>query len=317
MWQNASGYRGEVRYRSFLADSARWDGFALRPGDIVISTPPKCGTTWTQMICALLIFQTPELDRPLDLISPWLEMLTRPRADVVADLDAQTHRRFIKSHTPLDGLPAGDGITYVCVGRDPRDAGPSMGHHIANLDPAAFGAAWAATVEADGLTNISPPSLEGFPGPGREHLQGWIDDTTPVETGPNSLAGTLHHLATFWAARHRHDVVLLHYDDLQADLEGEMRRLADRLGIEVPDARWPALARAATFGEMRRRADVVVPDANERLWKSNAEFFRRGTSGQWREVFDAELLARYEARVAELAPPDLAAWVHAGAPLPP
>jgi hypothetical protein len=45
-----------TRYRSILADSSRWDGFAFRPGDIVISTPPKCGTTWTQMLCALLIF---------------------------------------------------------------------------------------------------------------------------------------------------------------------------------------------------------------------------------------------------------------------
>ena len=47
------------RYEGVVFDSSRWDGFALRPGDIVISTPPKCGTTWTQMICALLILQEP------------------------------------------------------------------------------------------------------------------------------------------------------------------------------------------------------------------------------------------------------------------
>ena len=91
---------GQPRYRR-ISDSARWDGFEFRPGDIVISTPPKCGTTWTQMICALLIFQTPTFAAPLDLISPWLDMLTRDRDEVVADLDAQTHRRFIKTHTPL------------------------------------------------------------------------------------------------------------------------------------------------------------------------------------------------------------------------
>ena len=117
MGQNGSGTVAPVRYRSFLFDSVRWDGFALRPGDIIISTPPKCGTTWMQMICALLIFRTPAFDRPLDLISPWLEMLTRPRADVVADLEAQSHRRFIKSHTPLDGLPAARGSpTSVSLG---------------------------------------------------------------------------------------------------------------------------------------------------------------------------------------------------------
>ncbi|MGH9022020.1 MAG: sulfotransferase domain-containing protein, partial [Acidimicrobiia bacterium] len=91
-----------VRYRSVIADSARWDGFSFRPDDIVISTPWKCGTTWTQMICALLVFQTPELDRPLDLIAPWVDIQTRTKEDLFADLEAQRHRRFIKTHTPLD-----------------------------------------------------------------------------------------------------------------------------------------------------------------------------------------------------------------------
>ena len=89
-----------TRYRSLISDNARWEGFELRPDDILICTPAKCGTTWMQMICALLVFQTTTFDRPLDLISPWLDMLTRERDDVVADLDAQTHRRFIKTHTP-------------------------------------------------------------------------------------------------------------------------------------------------------------------------------------------------------------------------
>src|SRR5690349_16062238 len=94
-----------VVYRTFVRDSTRWDGFPLRADDIVISTPAKCGTTWMQMICALLVFQSAELPAPLSTISPWLDMLTRPRDDVFADLAAQTHRRFIKTHLPLDGLP--------------------------------------------------------------------------------------------------------------------------------------------------------------------------------------------------------------------
>ena len=92
-------------YRSIGHDSTRWEGFSFREGDIVVTTPPKCGTTWTQMICGLLIFQKPELPAPLAELSPWLDMLTRPREEVFAQLQAQTHRRFIKSHTPLDGLP--------------------------------------------------------------------------------------------------------------------------------------------------------------------------------------------------------------------
>jgi hypothetical protein len=52
----------------------------------VISTPPKSGTTCTQMLCALLIFDGPTFPAPL--------------AEVTAALAAQTHRRFIKTHTP-------------------------------------------------------------------------------------------------------------------------------------------------------------------------------------------------------------------------
>ena len=69
------------RYQGTVYDSVRWDGFELRPGDIVIASPPKCGTTWTQMICALLILQEAELPRPLDRLSPWIDMVTRARAD--------------------------------------------------------------------------------------------------------------------------------------------------------------------------------------------------------------------------------------------
>ncbi|MDQ1696066.1 MAG: hypothetical protein QOJ03_1419, partial [Frankiaceae bacterium] len=89
------------RYRSVVADSIRWEGFTFRPGDIVVSTPPKCGTTWMQRLCALLVFDSVELPAPISILSPWLDMLLAPLDDVLARLDAQQHRRFIKTHTPL------------------------------------------------------------------------------------------------------------------------------------------------------------------------------------------------------------------------
>ncbi len=299
-----------MRYQSFLTDSARWDGFRFRPGDIIISTPAKCGTTWTQMICALLIFQTPELPRSLDLLSPWMEMRLRRRRDVWDLYEAQTHRRFIKSHTPFDGLPVDERITYVCVGRDPRDVALSWIAHMDNLDFDAMFTALGSSIEPDDY--FTAPSVPPTFTDQRDAVRYWVDDPTPPEEVAMSLAGLIHHLAGFWAVRDRHDIVLLHYDDLQADLEGEMRRLANRLGIEVPEERWPSLVKAASFDEMRRRADERAPDTANRIWKSTTGFFHRGTSGQWGDVFDAELAARYEDRVRELAPPDLVAWLHRG-----
>lgn len=297
-----------MRYQSFVSDNARWDGFSFRPGDIIISPPAKCGTTWTQMICALLVFQTPDLPQTLDLLSPWMEIRLR-RRKVVHDLyEAQTHRRFIKSHTPLDGLPVDDRITYICVGRDPRDVGVSWRAHMNNIDFDVMFSALAEAIEPD--DNFAPPRIPPEFNDEREAFRYWVDDPTPPEDVAMSLAGLIHHMASFWAARHRDDVILLHYDDLQTDLEGEMRRLAGRLGIEVPEERWPELVKAATFEEMRSRATERAPDTEKRLWKNPADFFHRGTSGQWEAIFDAELAAHYEAKVRELAPPDLVAWLH-------
>ncbi|HZB48620.1 MAG TPA: sulfotransferase domain-containing protein, partial [Mycobacteriales bacterium] len=123
-----------VRYRSAEEDSARWDGFDFRPGDVVVSTRSKSGTTWMQMICLLLVLRTPQLPRPLIELSPWLDWLVEPRDEVVARLAAQPHRRVIKTHTPLDGLPIDPRATYVVVGRHPLDMIVSLVHQGDNID---------------------------------------------------------------------------------------------------------------------------------------------------------------------------------------
>ena len=107
------------RYRSHDEDSARWIGFPYRDDDIVIGTRSKTGTTWVQMICALLIFQQPRLPAPIAQLSPWLDHLIAPREQVLAQLAAQQHRRFIKTHTPLDGIPLDPRVTYLVTARHP------------------------------------------------------------------------------------------------------------------------------------------------------------------------------------------------------
>jgi hypothetical protein len=297
-----------VRYRSFISDNIRWEGFTFRPDDIVITTPAKCGTTWTQMICALLIFQKTEFDQPLDRLSPWFDMLTRDADDVLARVEAQTHRRFIKTHTPLDGLPWDERVTYIGVGRDPRDVALSFDHHMDNMDITALVNARAGAVGLDDLAEFFP---EGPPVRHEREIDrfwAWVDLDDVTST--SGLKPTLHHLATLWEVRHRPNVVLLHYDDLKDDLDGQMRMVADRLGIVVPDERWPELVAAASFDHMRARASEVAPEIDNTLWHSNEQFFHRGTSGQWRSLLDESDLRRYFARVAEVAEADVAAWAH-------
>lgn len=104
------------------------DGLPVPRRDIMISTRSKSGTTWAQMICALLIFQTPELPAPLGVLSPWLDFLITPKKELYERLAAQDHRRFIKTHTPLDGIPIDDRVTYIVVARHPLDMAVSLYH---------------------------------------------------------------------------------------------------------------------------------------------------------------------------------------------
>jgi hypothetical protein len=296
-----------VRYRTAVYDNARWDDFTFRDGDIVISTPAKSGTTWMQMICALLVFGKPELDRDLDELSPWLDAELRPQESVVAALEAQQHRRFIKTHTPLDGVPFDPRVAYVCVGRDPRDVGISLGNHRANIDPQAVGRAREAAGLAHVATGRAPWEQAVS---ARDRFRSWMLDDTPVTTNHYSLRFTMHHLTTFWAGREAANVVMVHYDDLKADLAAEMRRLAARLDITVPESAWPSLVRAATFEDMRKHAPRLVPNFRKAIWRDNDRFFNRGVSGQWVDVLDDADLQEYEARVTGLAAPALLEWVH-------
>ena len=293
-------------YRQLMSDSARWDGFELRDGDIIIDTPVKSGTTWMQMCVALVIFQTPDLPRPMAELSPWLDMLTATREDVVALLDAQQHRRFIKTHTPLDGVPDDPRVTYICVGRDPRDVARSLENHLTNWSVDALLEARARAVGVDEVNPADVPvDLTEDP---VEWFWTWVD----AEDSWGGLAPLLEHLQTFWDRRDEPNVHLFHYADLERDLPGQLRRLADALHVDVREERWDVLVDAATFSAMKARADVLAPNTNHGLWKSNSQFFDHGRSGRWRDWITDETLPRYEARVAELVTADLAHWAHHG-----
>lgn len=297
-----------VRYQSVLADSARWNAFEFRDGDIIISAPVKCGVTWTQMICALLIFRQRTFPKPLDLVSPWLDMLTRPLEEVVRDLEAQQHRRFIKSHTPLDGLPFDNRVTYICIARDPRDVALSLFHHTANINVDALLLARHMAVGLHDLPELASDQSILRSGSEYEWLWQWID--APVSPG---LSAMTHHLRTFWDMRQCPNVILLHYDELLSDLSGQMRHLSLKLGEKVPETIWPELVQAATFKEMAARAAELVPNSSEGIWHEKARFFNRGRSGQWRQLLDDDDLKRYHSRISQLVDPELERWIHRGA----
>jgi hypothetical protein len=293
------------RYNEPDADNARWEGFEFRDGDVVIAAPSKSGTTWTQLLVALLVFDGPDFPEPIGKMSLWMDQRTRPVEEAHATFAAQEHRRLIKTHTPLDGVPIFEGARYACVGRDPRDAAISMLHHADNMDREAFNALLAADARPDEEQEQTPRPMLTF----TERIDRFIDgDEFP---GWN-LRFLAHHYTTFWEQRGRENVALFHFDDYRRDLSAELQRLAAHLGIEVSGERAVELAAEAQIERVRSRATDVAPEAHLGVWKDTTRFFRSGKSGQWKDEFTPAQQERYGALVEELVPEDLAGWMHGG-----
>ncbi|MEU0131310.1 sulfotransferase domain-containing protein [Streptomyces sp. NPDC006289] len=292
------------RYRSPQQDSARWDDFPLREGDIVVSSPAKSGTTWVQMICALLVFQTPELPEPLSTLSPWLDQLFTPQDQMYAQLAAQEHRRVLKTHVPLDGLPLDPRVSYIVVARHPLDRALSMYHQASNVR-----AEWLHAFNSEDSPEYEGPASLTLP-PVREYLLNWCRAGESDAWEQDVAAAELHHPLDAWTRREEPNVRLMHYDDLCTDLDGQLAELAEWLGITVDEAVRPELVRAATFDEMKGRAARLAPD--KEILADPVKFFRAGRSGGARDVLTEADLDAYHERVGALAPKPFLDWLHGG-----
>lgn len=294
-------------YRSPTTDSRRWEGFQPRAGDVVVATYPKCGTTWTQRIVDLLIHQSPE-PRPIMQLYPWLDAtFFAPIEADLATLDAQTHRRAIKSHLPFDSLPIYGDMKYIHVARDGRDACFSFHNHMLGMTSEA-----QQMIGAQVTDPRFPPPVPTPEDP-REFYLNWIAE---AEAGETDAFGVdlpfLEYEMTWWRERARPNVLLVHYNDMKADLEGEMGRISRFLDIDTPAARLSELARAAEFETMKSQGASLLPALSLVFDKGHERFLNKGTNGRWKAALTEEDVARYEALTLTRLTPSAAAWIQGG-----
>jgi aryl sulfotransferase len=286
-------------------DSSRWDRYKPRPDDIIITASYKAGTTWVQRIVSLLVFQRTELDGPLNRVSPWIDGRLFGRIGLIMNgLEGQKHRRFVKSHLPFDGLPYWPQVKYIMVARDTRDVFMSLCNHYAGYTDAIYEA-------------LNPPnrSWAEFPrwrddihGLWRAWMtRGWFD----WETDGWPWWSHHHHARTYWRFRSLESLLLVHYNDLKADLSGEMRRISSFLDIPVDEKIWPSLVDAASFKTMKANAAKTHADIDFAFKHGAGGFIFKGTNERWRGVLKADELQLYEQAAARLEP-DLRTWLESG-----
>jgi aryl sulfotransferase len=279
-------------------DSTVWNDFAFRDDDIVISTYAKSGTTWVQQIVSQLLFQGEE-GLEVAAMSPWLDLRVPPKDVKLAAVEAQTHRRFLKTHLPVDALVYSPEAKYLYIGRDGRDVVWSMWNHHANAN-----ALWYQLLnETPG--RVGPPILPP-PADIRRYFVDWL------ERDGHPFWPFFENVRSWWAIRHLPNLLMLHFADLKADLPGQIRRIATFLGIEIDDGRWPAILEHCSFDYMKANAVRTVPLGGA-CWDGGAQtFVHKGTNGRWRDVLKPEDIARYEKRALRELGPDCARWLAEG-----
>ena len=281
-----------------ICDSTRWNGFKFRDDDIVVATYAKTGTTWTQQIVGQLIFSGAE--GALFDTSPWVDFRPFPLDEVKQKLEAQTHRRFLKTHLPLDALVFSPQAKYVYIGRDGRDTLWSLYNHHAGFSDQAYE-----------LINNGPgcagPPVERPTDDIVQYFHEWLDGG-----GLPLGASFFEHIQGWWDARHLPNILLVHFNNLKADLPGEMRRIAGFLGIEIDEARWPAMVEHCTFDYMKRTASSHSPILDVVFNGGGSTFFNKGTNGRWRDVLSAADLEKYARIASANLTPACAHWVATG-----
>jgi aryl sulfotransferase len=279
-------------------DSTIWNDFQFRNDDIIIATYAKAGTTWTQQIVAQLVFGgNPDIQ--VAQMSPWLDHRVQPRAEKLQAVEAQVHRRFIKTHLPVDALVFSPKARYLYIGRDGRDVVWSFYNHHANVNQQ-----WYDRVN-NTPGRVGPP-IEPPPADIRQYWRDWLDrDGYPFWSFWDNVR-------SWWAIRDLPNVMLVHFTNLKRDLPTEIRRIAAFLDIPIDESRLDAILEYCSFDWMKANATKVAP-GNGRAWDAGAQvFIHRGANGRWADTLTPDEVAEYESRAVYELGPKCARWLASG-----
>ena len=279
-------------------DSTIWNDLEFRDDDIIIATYAKAGTTWMQQIIAQLLFDAAEGLEVAEM-SPWMDLRVPPKEVKLPFVEAQEHRRFMKTHLPVDALVFSPGAKYLYIARDGRDVVWSMYNHHVNAN-----ALWYEALN-DTPGRVGPP-IEPPPDDVVQYFRDWLErDGHPFWPFWESIR-------SWWEIRDLPNVHFVHFANLKADMAGEIRKMAAFLDIPINEDVWPQILEHCSFDYMKANATKSVPLGGA-FWDAGAQvFINKGVNGRWTERLPEDDRLRYEERALEELGPDCAKWLATG-----
>lgn len=279
-------------------DSTIWNDVCFRDDDIIIASYAKSGTTWLQQIVGQLIFEGAE-DVNVAELSPWLDLRFPSKDMKLSSIEAQTHRRFIKTHLPVDALVFSPRAKYLYIARDGRDVVWSLYNHHANGNELLYDA-------LNNTPNRVGPPLGKPPDSIVQYFRDWLmHDGYPFWS-------YWENILTWWQIRHFPNVMLLHYADLKQDMPGQIRQIAEFLDISIDESQWPIILEHCSFSYMKQHAAKSVPLGGV-FWEGGAAtFIHQGTNGRWKERLPEADIVHYEATALQKLGAECSRWLAQG-----
>jgi hypothetical protein len=242
----------------FIQYGLEYDG---SPDDIFIVTYPRSGTTWLQMIVYQLTTDGAMDFAHIDDVSPYLEVTMIPRGRKISDLRATP--RVVKSHLPYHQIPKGPG-RYIYGVRNGLDVAVSYHHHSRKY--------------VQGMAELSLSEFFSRFMAGQVLYGSWFE-----------------HVAAWLRNKDRLNVLVLTYEELSADLEAGVKRIADFCGITIDPAAMPRILERCSFAFMREHDARFVGEQ----WPRNpaapeTPFIRQGQVGGWRQELDARSASDFQ-----------------------
>lgn len=218
------------------------------------------------------------------VVSPWVDLRFVPRDLMLSSLEAQTGRRFVKTHLYLDALVWNTEAKYIYIVRDGRDMIWSLHHHFTAATEVFY------QMVNDSPGRVGPPYLRPTGSP-RDILLDLVED----DTRPSIPWPFWSHVRGWWSARNQPNLLLVHFNDLKVDMEGEMRRIAQFLKTpEMSPDDWKAAVEHCTFQWMKDHAEMSAPPQSEVAFEEGAKsFINKGTNGRWKDILSEEDSRRY------------------------
>ena len=266
--------------RSPLHEPTILANFVARPTDVLITTPPKAGTTWMQQILHQLRSGGDATFTSIDDVVPWLEIQREGKSwqDILQQFETITEPRIFKTHCTAEQTPGIGTANIVLTSRDPRDCCVSFYHHLMNM-----------TDEA--RSNKQIPCPTSFD----EHVEQWLE-----------FAAWYNNVKSWWPYFDNSKVVWLRYQDMKHDIVSSIDKIIAFLQWSVTAEQKEKVLEYSSFDWMKAHDDKFSGQGNSnntQMFKPG-KFIRQGKVGKYHELMSAKQESRILEKAKTMLEPD-------------